>query len=220
MKYSILKIKMEKKFNLRDVEKFRGYILNSFPEEVKTHNHLGGNKFDYSFPKLQYRLLKNNLAILALDEADVINKKIFEFLEYINIDNNMYFDLNKEIETVDYDIKYLPNSTIKYRFITPYVALNEENYKKYIKGEMLLDKLMVGNILEVLKGLNYWLDKDQKIVVKSNLKSKNRKLKDVNMLGFEGTFEVNMDLPDYFALGKRKAIGYGTFVKEIEVKKW
>jgi hypothetical protein len=29
-----------------------------------------------------------------------------------------------------------------------------------------------------------------------------------------------MDLPDYFALGKRKAIGYGTFVKEIEVKKW
>ena len=84
MKYSILKIKMEKKFNLRDVEKFRGYILNSFPEEVKTHNHLGGNKFDYSFPKLQYRLLKNNLAILALDEADVINKKIFEFLEYIN----------------------------------------------------------------------------------------------------------------------------------------
>ena len=218
MKYSILKIKMKEKFNLRDVEKFRGYILNNFPEDVETHNHLGSNKFNYSFPKLQYRLLKNNLAILALEEADIINKKIFEFLEYVNINNNMYFDLNKEIETVNYDIKHLPNSMIKYRFITPYIALNGENYNKYIKGEILLDKIMVGNILEVLKGINYWLDGDQKIIVKSNLKSKNRKLKDVNMIGFEGTFEVNIDLPDYFALGKRKAIGYGTFVKETWIK--
>lgn len=65
----------------------------------------------------------------------------------------MYFDLNKEIETVDYDIKYLPNSTIKYRFITPYVALNEENYKKYIKGEMLLDKLMGREYIRSFKRL-------------------------------------------------------------------
>jgi hypothetical protein len=33
------------------------------------------------------------------------------------------------------------------------------------------------------------------------------------MIAFIGSFYVNIKFPDYFSLGKRKSLGYGTFVK-------
>jgi hypothetical protein len=33
------------------------------------------------------------------------------------------------------------------------------------------------------------------------------------MIAFIGSFSVNIKFPDYFSIGKRKSIGFGTFIK-------
>ena len=97
--------------------------------------------------------------------------------------------------------------------MTPYLPLNEKNFSKYLKREYTLEQAITNNILEVLKGLGIWLEKENKIYVSTDLQITSRDLKNVNMIAFIGTFYTNIKFPDYSSLGKRKSLGYGTFVK-------
>ena len=212
MKYSILKIKTDKEYRLRDLEKLRGFLIQKYEGNTIFHNHISGN-FDYSYPKLQYKLIKNNLAIMAIEEVSDLNSKLFEEIEYINIFGDMFFDVKKELIIKNEDIIYSRNEMFNYKFITPYLPLNEKNFSKYLKGEYSLERAITNNILEVLKGLEIWLEKDNKIYTSTNLEITSRNLKNVNMIAFTGNFSTNIKFPNYFSLGKRKSLGYGTFVK-------
>ncbi|MBF4806475.1 MAG: hypothetical protein HXM47_07780 [Pseudoleptotrichia goodfellowii] len=211
MKYSILKFKRNEKHNMRDLEKLRGFLSEKYRENSIFHNHLSGG-FDYSYPKLQYKLIKNTLSIMTIEEATDINMKLFEEVEYLNIDGNILFDIEKEIQITNEFINYSQDTMYEYKFVTPYLPLNEKNFKKYLEGEYSLGKAITNNILEVLKGLKIWLEKNQKIYVTTNLKITSRNLKNVNMIAFTGEFSTNIKFPDYFSLGKRKSIGYGSFI--------
>lgn len=212
MKYSILKIKTDKEYRLRDLEKLRGFLIQKYEGNTKFHNHISGN-FDYSYPKLQYKLIKNNLAIMAIEEVSDLNLKLFEEIEYIDIFGDMFFDVKKELIIKNEDIIYSRNEMFNYKFITPYLPLNEKNFSKYLKGEYSLKRAITNNILEVLKGLGIWLEKDNKIYTSTNLEITSRNLKNVNMIAFTGNFSTNIKFPNYFSLGKRKSLGYGTFVR-------
>ena len=214
MKYSILKFKRNKKHTMRDLEKLRGFLADKYKENTEFHNHfLDG--YNYSYPILQYKLMKNTLSIMGIgEEVTKINMKIFEEIDYLNIDGNLIFDIQKEIEIFDDEIKFTGNKMYEYRFVTPYLPLNEKNFSKYLKREYTLEQAITNNILEVLKGLKIWLEKGNKIYVSADLQITSRDLKNVNMIAFIGKFSTNIKFPDYFSIGKRKSIGYGTFVKE------
>ena len=202
MKYSILKFKRNEKHSMRDLEKLRGFLADKYKENVLFHNHLSDG-YNYSYPKLQYKLIMNTLSVMGIGEEVIeINKKLFEEIDYLNIDGNLIFDIQKEIE-----IFY------EYRFVTPYLPLNDKNFSKYLKREYTLEQAITNNILEVLKGSGIWLEKENKIYVSADLQITSRDLKNVNMIAFIGNFYTNIKFPDYFSLGKRKSLGYGTFVK-------
>ena len=213
MKYSILKFKRNEKHTMRDLEKLRGFLSDKYKGNTEFHNHLSDG-YNYSYPKLQYKLIKNMLSIMGIGEdITEINKKIFEDIDYLDIDGNLIFDIQKEIEIFEDEIEFARNKIYEYRFVTPYLPLNEKNFSKYLKREYTLEQAITNNILEVLKGLGIWLDKENKIYVSSDLQITSRDLKNVNMIAFIGTFCANIKFPDYFSVGKRKSLGYGTFVK-------
>ena len=213
MKYSILKFKRNEKHSMRDLEKLRGFLADKYKENVLFHNHLSDG-YNYSYPKLQYKLITNTLSVMGIGEEVIeINKKLFEEVDYLNIDGNFIFDIQKELEICDEEIKYTGDKMYEYRFVTPYLPLNEKNYAKYLKREYTLEQAITNNILEILKGLGIWLDRENKIYVSQNLEITSRDLKNVNMIAFIGSFYTNMKFPDYFSLGKRKSLGYGMFVK-------
>ena len=212
MRYSILKFKRNEQHTMRDLEKLRGFLIDRYSENSLFHNHLDGG-FDYSYPKLQYKLIKNTLALMAIEEIEYINEKLFQEIEYLNIDDNLFFDFEKELEIFETDIEYSPSEMYEYKFVTPYLPLNEKNFKRYLKGEYTMEQAVTNNILEVLKGLGIRLEKDQRIFVKTNFEKSNRTLKDIKMVSFGGTFLTNIKFPDYFSIGKRKSLGYGTFIR-------
>ena len=213
MKYSILKFKRNETYTMRDLEKLRGFLADKYRENTVFHNHLSDG-YNYTYPKLQYKLIKNMLSIMGIGEdVTEINKKLFEEIDYLNIDGNLIFDIQKEIEIFDDEIEFTGDKMYEYRFVTPYLPLNDKNFSKYLKREYTLEQAITNNILEVLKGLGIWLEKENKIYVSADLQITSRDLKNVNMIAFIGNFYTNMKFPDYFSLGKRKSLGYGTFVK-------
>ena len=213
MKYSILKFKRNEKHTMRDLEKLRGFLADKYKENTEFHNHLSDG-YNYSYPKLQYKLIKNTLSVMGIGEdVTEINKKIFEEIDYLNIDGNLIFDIQKEIEIFDDEIEFTGDKMYEYRFVSPYLPLNDKNFSKYLKREYTLEQAITNNILEVLKGLGIWLEKENKIYVSADLQITSRDLKNVNMIAFIGNFYTNIKFPDYFSLGKRKSLGYGTFVK-------
>ena len=198
---------------MRDLEKLRGFLSDKYKGNTEFHNHLSDG-YNYSYPKLQYKLIKNTLSIMGIGkDVTEINKKLFEEIDYLNIDGNLIFDIQKEIEIFDDEIEFTGDKMYEYRFVTPYLPLNEKNFSKYLKREYTLEQAITNNILEVLKGLGIWLEKENKIYVSADLQITSRDLKNVNMIAFIGNFYTNIKFPDYFSLGKRKSLGYGTFVK-------
>ena len=198
---------------MRDLEKLRGFLADKYRENTVFHNHLSDG-YNYAYPKFQYKLIKNMLSIMGIGEdVTEINKKLFEEIDYLNIDGNLIFDIQKEIEIFDDETEFTGDKMYEYRFVTPYLPLNDKNFSKYLKREYTLEQAITNNILEVLKGLGIWLEKENKIYVSADLQITSRDLKNVNMIAFIGNFYTNIKFPDYFSLGKRKSLGYGTFVK-------
>ncbi len=103
---------------------------------------------------------------------------------------------------------------VLYQFLTPWVALNKENYRSYkhldsTDGRMeLLGRVLVGNVLSAATGLGLTIA--SRLTSQVVLDEAPVSLKGEAMTGFMGNFSVNFDLPDYLGLGKGAGRGFGT----------
>ena len=208
----LLNVKMKP----RDSEKIRGYLGNKYEELDILHNHKE-EKFIYRYPKVQYKVINEKPIIIGIDEgANVITdigikddevvigeKSISTFEKKISISNDEYG------VTKDY---------IKYKFLSPWIALNQKNINNYMNSsemekEEILKKILIGNIISMSKGLNYTVEDQVKCWI--NLDKVQVKIKDIKHIGFVGEFKVNFNIPDYFGIGKNVSKGFGTIKKVI-----
>lgn len=203
----------------RHIHKLRGFIGNLFKDYDLIHNHdPATGKTLYRYPLIQFKLINDIPVILALgDQAITIFSDIFCKLDKIQIDNEIYPIQNMalQVETVNFGFSPGP---LSYRFLSPWLALNQSNYKLFLsqsqeKNIELLEKILIGNILSISRGLNYWLEPHQRLEVKIMMDSFPSHLKGIEMEGFTGLFQVNFFIPDYFALGKSVSRGFGTVEK-------
>ena len=193
----------------------RGYFGNFFRNIVEFHNHLDQITFNYKSPNIQYRVIDGNLSILGINEGgDILLKSI----EEIKLDEIKLDGIDNKIEEKEIKITF-PELEIKderydYKFESFWIALNEENYKKYQKGEFSLDNQLRNNILEFFKLSGVQATK--RIIAVGEFEENKIVEKDTVILGFTGTFKTNVNLPDLIALGKRKSVGFG-IIKRIKV---
>ena len=203
------------KFSKSSAKALRGYFGNFFRNIVEFHNHLDQITFNYKSPNIQYRVIDGNLSILGINEGgDILLKSIDEIkLDEIKLDG-----IDNKIEEKEIKITF-PELEIKderydYKFESFWIALNEENYKKYQKGEFSLDNQLRNNILEFFKLSGVQATK--RIIAVGEFEEHKIVEKDTVILGFTGTFKTNVNLPDLIALGKRKSVGFG-IIKRIKV---
>ena len=209
--------KGREKFAKSSAKALRGFFGNFFSEIVEFHNHLDQITFNYQTPNIQYRVVDGNLSILGINEGgDILLQSIGKVkLEQIileGIDNKI---LEKEIKITFPELE-IKDEEFNYKFESFWIALNEENYKKYRKGEFSFDTQLRNNILEFFKSCGVQAEK--RIIVSGNFEEYKIIEKDTTILGFTGTFKTNVNLPELIALGKRKSVGYG-LIKRIELWK-
>jgi len=218
MKYIILKFN-DVKLDVRDIAKVRGYFATNFSDNPLLHNHLPNGKFSYKFPKIQYRLFDGNPALIAMEEGIDVLKEVFFLTDEMVIGNRKYTLNEKEIISCNVEIGQ-QNEFTYYQFLSPYMALNQENYLKYQAADKydkvtLLKDILKNNLKTISKGFSYEIPEFEKIAVQANLKPKLINFKNVKMLCFTGDFKTNFLIPDYWGLGKQTARGFGV-VKQIK----
>lgn len=108
--------------------------------------------------------------------------------------------------------------TASYR-VDSWLALNEENYRRYLELDglsdrvALLERLLVGNVLSMYKGCDVFIDRPVSIKVQDLSKPRLVSYKSISLMAFDAKFSSNVPLPPYAGLGKHVSVGFGTCYK-------
>lgn len=217
MKVDILIFKLEKNtIDRRDIPKLRGYIANKYPNYVDLHNHTEKDGFRYGYPMFQYKVINSTPVLIAINEVSQLLMKVSFDLNEINI-NDKKINISEKGYILKKEKFGVSKEVVKYRFISPWMALNQDNYKKYMSLNInekndLLKKILIGNILSISKSLSYSVEEELKNEI--DLETLTVNFKNQAMLAFKGMFSINFYIPDYLGLGKSVSRGFGT-IKRI-----
>lgn len=193
-----------------------GFFGNNFIDDVEFHHHTE-NSFFYNYPHIQYKQIGDRLVVVGINKyAQIIFNKISQ-LEYITNRHGKRININNiEIKTRKYYIGQI--DTTMYKFQNPWIALNSENFKKFISSSLpkksFLENILIGNILSMLKGLKIFIDFKLSITLKDIVPTPIF-LNNHSFLAFKAKFSTNILLPEYIGLGKSVSKGFGTLLEYI-----
>ena len=197
----------------RDGHKVRGYFAHLFRERsTLLHNHFADGRQIYRYPLVQYKVIGGVPTLVGIEEGARLLIELFMEIRELEISGRRIPILSKNIRTDEWPVGV--NGTLyEYTFISPWIALNQKNYKRFICSEASAQKAMLNNnvcshILSFMKGIGYYEEK--RILSSAKLRAVPVQLKNQPMKGFVGTFRTNVRLPEYIGLGKSVSRGFGT----------
>ncbi len=188
--------------------KLRGFLAHLFTNIPEFHHH---SDQSYHYPLIQYKRIDKKLAIIGIKEfAEIIFQNISK-LDHITTETQKIPLNSIEIKS---DVYQLEQIHTKYKFTSPWLALNEKNYTKFKKlknneKKPFLERVLIGNILSMLKGFKIFINYKIilsiikfKIILVTVHKNK--------FAGLYAEFNVNILLPNHLGLGKSVTKGFGT----------
>lgn len=211
-----LTIQTDADIHQKEVPLLRGAVLNSLGEKANLlfHNHLNDDKFRYSYPLIQYKRLGGKAAIVCVEEGvDMIGQFLTETSDTLKIGDREIEWSTRRMQPARLLIQTWED-TFKYH-ISRWLPLNSKNYQLYQNTEGLVEKIALlenilkGNLLSMLKGLDIHLD--QELLVKITQVSEPYILynKGIGMTAFNADFNCNLTIPNNVGVGKNASIGYG-----------
>lgn len=191
--------------------KLRGFLAHLFANISEFHHHSDNS---YHYPLIQYKRIKKKLVVVGIRKyAEIIFQNMSD-LDHITTETRKIPLNNIEIKTTMFKVTQNPQ---KYKFVSPWLALNEKNYAKFkeLKNnekKPFLEKILVGNILSLLKGLEIFVDY---AIIISILKFDSIRVTahKNKFAGIYAEFECNVTLPEYLGLGKSVTKGFGIVQK-------
>ena len=205
----------------KEVPLFRGAIINKLGENANLlfHNHITDDKLRYTYPLIQYKRLGKKAAIVCIEEgADLIGQLLTEANSNLKIGEKNVDWSTRRIQPARILIQTW-DSTFNYH-ISHWLPLNSKNYIKFQNTEGLVEKvdllenILKGNLLSMLKGLDIRLEKE--LIVKITQLSEPYLLynKGIGMTAFNADFICNLTIPNNVGVGKNASIGFGIVHQE------
>ncbi|MGC8866160.1 MAG: CRISPR-associated endonuclease Cas6 [Bacteroidales bacterium] len=219
----VLAITFKSELEPWEVSAFRAAIIEIAGREYTLfHNHEDDN-YLYEYPRIQYKRIGKKAAIVCLEEG------IDELHHFFNRKGRVALIGDREIELEVERVKLYPFQfrliphQLRYK-IKNWVALNEENYKKFrISNDIeqnldMLSKILTGNIISMAKSIDWTIDGMIQTHIKQLSFPKIVKIKNTKMTTFDADFETNVALPAYIGLGKSVSKGFGVVLPQNEKK--
>ncbi|KKN32133.1 hypothetical protein LCGC14_0816990 [marine sediment metagenome] len=210
----------------KDIEgtpaQLRGFMGNQFEKHIELHHHIaspeGEAKLKYDYPRIQYSINRNKAILLGIEENAIsVLRNVVMNVKELLLGSNSYeiIEINAHYEETEFGILN-SGKLILYKFNSPWLALNSENYKKFTVATIkerrrLLKSILIGNILSMSKHLGY--NVPDTIHVNIELSPIKVFYKDIPLVGFKGIFESNFLIPDYVGIGKAVSHGFGKVMK-------
>lgn len=206
-------------FSPFDIPKIRGFFSNRYKKFELVHNHLKDSqqKYRYAYPAIQFKIIDSHPALIGIGDGIHILKEIFLDVDHMNIDNKIY-NINEKMIAFN-QVKFgQVDYPIKYKFLLPWMALNQNNYEHYLTlgwsdKRTFLENILRGNLKSISHGFDYWIPDFDKLKVVTHLKEIARNFKNIQMICFQGPFETNFEIPNYLGIGKQTARGFGTVIR-------
>ena len=220
MKVRTLIIEFNNELPLYKLPLFRGAIIDLVGGDDMYHNHTEDNFF-YRYPFIQYKRIHKKAAIFTIDKG---TEQIAKLLNASNFDLKLgeeseTFTINRVIpgyyQIQEWDTKF-------HYYLRKWIALNSENYIKYLELESVVEKtqflqnILTGNILSMCKGIGITIAKQIECIITHISEPVKVKYKGNSMMGFDVEFASNISMPDYIGLGKAVSMGYGMVVMKHE----
>ena len=192
----------------------RGFIATFFKDELLANRN--NDKLRYQSSLVQYKIIQGKIFLTAMEQGIDLLREVnnLKFLringEKIYIEDISYLEGEQYIGEVESDINY--------KFLTPWIPLNQENYQRYISANEedqkleILKKILVGNIISFCKSFDYHINNKicvHKLAVIPGIS----KVKNNKMTSFTGEFSINFLLPQYWGIGRSSSKGYGTVIQ-------
>ena len=223
-----LTVTFDTDISYKEIPLFRGAVLKSMGDKANLlyHNHTGAKTFRYSYPLIQYKRLGGKASIVCIEEgADAIGQFLSEMTDSIMI-GEREVKCNTDRLMPSKLLVQTWQSSFSYQ-VFRWLPLNKENYIRYQTAEgmiekiAILEKILKGNLLSMLKGLDIFLEGE--LIVKITNLSEPYILhnKGVALMAFNADFNCNLSIPNNIGIGKNASIGYGVIhqkKKEVQQK--
>ena len=190
----------------------KGVLMNQFPDEEIVPMLDGSYRDKYLYPRVQVKILNEQIYIIGIGEGVESVKVIAKKMEFMDFGNITFQVLNNEIE--EHSDRFQPVAKlIRYRFVTPWVALNQTTGSRYrllnnVDRVNFLNRLLGQNIVFMAREMG--MELEENIFTKVTLSSLFPKPVDENNWGsFDGEFRANFVLPNYLGIGNGITRGYG-----------
>jgi len=206
-----------------EIPAFRAAIAEKAGKEcIYFHNHLEDG-YLYRYPLIQYKTINKKAAIVCIEEGVDEIHHFFQKPDWSIFIGDKKLELKVEKLFLNKFNMQVWNTYFDFKIIK-WIALNQNNYKKFSQIESLSDRIkfleniLKANILTMAKGINWTVDKPIDIVITEYKDPQTVVFKDQKLLGFSLKFKTNVFLPNYIGLGKGVSHGYG-IVKQIKSEK-
>lgn len=199
----------------------RGFFATKFTEYELLHQHVDAGKLIYRYPKIQYKIIDGSPMVIGINEGAEVLKEIYDQYDQIRLGDNTYEIVERGV-TLRKEEFGISDKILSYRFVTPWLALNQKNHERYMKSDRierrdLLRRTLTGNLLSMAKGLDYVVTSQIRLDI-GRTRHTSCTVKGVGMLGITGEFMANFAIPDYLGLGKSVSRGFGAVVGMRDAK--
>jgi len=205
----------------KEIPLFRGAVLKSLGDKANIlyHNHTSESTFRYSYPLIQYKRLNGKAAITCVEEGvDIIGEFMSKAPDSIVIGEK---EMKCEVAHV------IPARILVQTWLQPFnyhlsrwLPFNTKNYHGFrsIEDESerktMLENILRGNILSMLKGLNIHLEDELLVRITQLGNPYIIYNKGIGMMAFNVDFTSNLSIPNNLGIGKNSSIGCGVVRQE------
>lgn len=211
--YTKVTVLTDPPLSFADSPKLRGFFAREYTNRPEFHQHSGDGKLVYEHPLIQYKVIGGAGILTGLDSGALLLKSL-EVPEFLTIGGRQVRVLSASMDAsgvclaADTDLH-------SYAFVSPWVALNQENFRKYrglqdpSKGVELLERILVGNLLSLSKSVGHHVE--TRLEVELHLQDEEIvRTKGFSSLGFTGSFRSNFPIPPLWGIGKMSSRGFGS----------
>ena len=189
----------------------KGVFIKQFSDEKIVPFLNGKLRNKYLYPRVQVKILNEQIYIIGIKEG--VNP-VLSLIDNIRLFNfgNITINIEKYDIEENKDQFITTEKLLRYKFITPWIALNKSTGGKYRfltdqEKPLFLNQLLGKNLLFIAKELGF--DIKNKIFTKVSINNLIPEKIDENGWGaFTGEFKTNFLIPSYIGLGNGITRGF------------
>jgi hypothetical protein len=191
----------------------KGVFMRQYPDEDIVPMLDGRYREHFLYPRVQVKILNEQIYVMGIGEGVDPVLSLVKRLDFLDFGNITFQVLDVDLE--DNQGRFHPtNRLIRYRFLTPWVALNQTTGSRYrflnnAERVIFLNRLLGQNIVFLAREMG--LELEERIYTKTSLTSLfPRPVDEHNWGAFTGEFRTNFILPNYLGIGNGITRGFGT----------